>query len=321
MAVLQKIVELGRYAREMRLINLKTPVKNIAVVLRNPCESVIKAITGPLKTYILSELNAWDLIIVAKEDEHEWVTLSLTPNFKLLGKKFGKKMKTVASAIQKMTHAEAVACLEKGSLEIEGGIICAKTEITSKLSFSKEGEQWESASTPGGDCVIAIDCTQDEAILSAGRARELINHIQQLRKNAGLDMKDKVEAFFEENETTSVTENAVSMNVDVFRSKFKGYVPLPKRFAPKWSVVIGSESVEIAGSKVEVSICRPAVAAKDGLSDAQNTFISTIEPASVKPGDEISFSVDGKDMKVKEGVDFWSTTLAKVEATEAVSWL
>ena len=46
-----------------------------------------------------------------------------------------------------------------------------------------------------GDVVIAVDCTQDEAIISAGRAQELVNHVQQLRKSAGLGLSDHVEVF------------------------------------------------------------------------------------------------------------------------------
>lgn len=104
MQTLQTIVELGRNIREKRLINLKTPVKNVVVVLRNPSEKLQEAITGPLKPYILSELNAWELTIVPKEDEHEWVTLSLTPDFKVLGKKLGKKMKTVKDFVTGLSH-------------------------------------------------------------------------------------------------------------------------------------------------------------------------------------------------------------------------
>jgi len=321
MNTLQKIVELGRNVREKRLINLKTPVKNVAVILRNPSDHIIKSITGPLKNYILSELNAWELTLVPQEKEHEWVTLSLTPDFKALGKKFGKKMKTAASFIKGMAHTDAVAALEKGSLEVEGITVDALTEIVSKLSFSKEGEQWESASTQEGDCVVAVDCTQDEAILAAGRARELINHIQQLRKNAGLEIKDKVEAFFEESDVTPLTENAVSSNVALFKAKFKGSVPLPKRFAPKWSVVVGSDEVEIAGAKVTVSICRVAAAAKDDLGEMETSFVSTIDPENVEPGATLSVNIDGKESTLKEGEDFWTTTVAKLEATGAVSWL
>jgi len=104
METLQSIVELGRNVRESRNISLKTPVKNVVVIMRNPVPQTISGISGPLKNYILSELNAWDLTIVNKEDEHNWVTLSLTPDFKLLGKKLGKKMKVAKDTIINLSH-------------------------------------------------------------------------------------------------------------------------------------------------------------------------------------------------------------------------
>ncbi len=321
MEALQKIVELGRNIREKRLINLKTPVKNVVVILAKPSENVIKGISGALKSYILSELNAWDFTIVPKEEEDQWVTLSLTPDFTKLGRKLGKKMKVVAATMKALPHAEASAALERGTLEIEGESIDTLSEATSKLSFSKEGEQWESAETHEGDYVVAVDCTQDEAILASGRARELINAIQQLRKNAGLVINDKVEAFFSENETDPLIEAAVSTNVDVFKNKFKGAVPVPKKYSPTWSVTVSSEVVDIAGSQVEVTISRPAVAAKEGLSVEQLTYLTTLDPDSVESGAELAFNVDGKDFTVKEGVDFWVSTAAKLSATKAVEWL
>ena len=62
----------------------------------------------------------------------------------------------------------------------------------------------------------------------------------------------------------------------LFENKFKGSVPMPKRCAPAWSVVIASDSVEVGGSKVEVSICRPALATKDGLSELSCTYLSAV---------------------------------------------
>jgi len=320
MEALQVIVESGRYVREKRNISLRTPVKCVTVILRNPSANVIESLNGPLKGYILSELNAWDLVIVPKEEEHEWVTLSLTPNFNLLGRKLGKKMKDFKTHVTSMSHADAVACLENGGLDFEGLTISAKDELVSKLAFSKEGEHWESTSTPEGDVVVAVDCTQDEAILSAGRSRELINAIQQLRKAAGLDLSDAVEVFFEESAGINVVESAVSNNTNLFEAKFQGAIPVPKKFAPSWSVVLRSDSADIGGSKVEVSICRPAVAGRCGLSDEVGYFLSTLEPSNLD-GSALSITVDGKDISVSQGEDFWVNTVAKLRATKAISWL
>jgi isoleucyl-tRNA synthetase len=104
METLQNIVEQGRNAREKRSLSLKFPIKSVKVILRNPPEHVVAAITGPLKKYILSELNAWDLTVVPKEEHHDWVTLSLSPNFKELGSRLKQKMKAVKAAITALSH-------------------------------------------------------------------------------------------------------------------------------------------------------------------------------------------------------------------------
>jgi isoleucyl-tRNA synthetase len=104
MEALQSIVEQGRIVREKRTISLRTPIKSVVVIFRDPSENVVNGITGPLKKYILSELNAWDFHVVPTAEAHEWITLSLTPDFSILGRKLGKKMKAVQAHISKMTH-------------------------------------------------------------------------------------------------------------------------------------------------------------------------------------------------------------------------
>jgi isoleucyl-tRNA synthetase len=104
MEALQGIVESGRTCREKRKIGLRTPVKLVVAILRNPPAHVVEALSGPLKAYVLSELNAWELQLVPKEQEHDWVTLSLTPNFKMLGKKLGKQMKEVGDYVKSLSH-------------------------------------------------------------------------------------------------------------------------------------------------------------------------------------------------------------------------
>jgi len=320
MEALQGIVEQGRNAREKRNISLRTPVKSVVAILRSPSENVVKGLTGPLKSYILSELNAWEFVVVPKEQQHDWVTLSLTPNFPVLGKKLGKKMKAVSSAVQKLSHEEAVKCLEEGKLVVEDAELDTATDLISKLSFSKEGDQWESTPSADGATVVALDTTQDDSIISAGMARELINHVQQLRKAAGLELKDFVEIFFHEEGITS-TEEAVSKNVVMLESKFKGSVPLPQRLAPSWSVVLKSDSVDVGGSQVVVAVCRPALAVKDSLDDAVKNVMSTKEPSDFSVGSTFRCTVDGKEYELKEGVDFWLSSAAKAKSTNALSWL
>ena len=193
--------------------------------------------------------------------------------------------------------------------------------LISKLSFSREGDNWESTTAADGACVIALDCTQDEEIIAAGTARELVSHIQQLRKAAGLELKDVVEVFFQEEEGVSLTEDAVSRNVAMLDSKFKGVVPLPQKLAPSWSVPLKTGSVEVGGSMISLSVCRPALAANDSLDEGVKNVLSTKEPSELEAGQTFKCSVDGKEYELKEGSDFWLNSVAKAKATGAVSWL
>ena len=117
MELLQAVVEQARNAREKRNISLRTPVKKIVAILRNPEDYIVEALTGPLKPYILQELNAWEFTVVPKSEEQEWVTLSLSPNFKMLGKKLGKKMKAVQKAVQALTHEVSFYTSLNGALD------------------------------------------------------------------------------------------------------------------------------------------------------------------------------------------------------------
>jgi isoleucyl-tRNA synthetase len=316
MEALQAVVEQGRIVRERRNISLRTPIKSVVAIVRNPTENVVKGITGPLKKYILSELNAWDFSVVPKEREHDWVTLALTPNFNALGKKLGKKMKACQAAVKALTHEDALKVLADGKLTFEDTEVDA-ADLVARLAFSKEGDQWEATETPDGSLVVAVDCTQDEAILSAGMARELMNAIQQLRKAAGLDLKDVVEVFFEE-EGTEV-ENAVSGNLETFIAKFKGAVPLPKSCAAPWAVVLQSDTTDVGGNQVTVSICRPCLSGKDDLGQELGTLISSLDLGSTEGS--FKCTVDGKDITMTEGTDYWKSAVAKAKATKAVEWL
>ena len=319
MEALQSIVEQGRTVRERRNISLRTPIKKVVAVVRNPTDNVIAGITGPLQKYILSELNAWAFEVVPKEQEHEWVTMSLTPNFTALGKKLGKKMKGVTAAVKAMKHEDAVKCLADGKLEVEDVVIDPETELIARLAFSKDGDHWEASESPDGALVVAVDCTQDEAILSAGRARELMNHIQQLRKAAGLDLKDPVEVFFQEPDGCTTVESTVATNLDMYVTKFKGAVPLPKSCAPQWAVPLQEGTVDVGGTPVVLSVCRPSVSASDDLAESVKLLLAATEPTSLN-GD-YKCSVDGVEYNLKEGVDYWKTAVAKAKSTKSLEWV
>lgn len=322
MKVLQGIVEQGRNVREKRTISTKYPVKQVVIIMRNPSASVVEAIKGPLSKYILSELNAWDLKIVPKEEEKDWVKMSMLPNSKLLGKKLGKKMGMATKIIKGMTHEEALACLELGELKIDDTItINTATEILSKLDFAKENDpQWEATASPEGDLVVAVDCHQDADILDNGKSRELVNHTQMLRKNAGLSASDTVEVFFAEDVGDSMLQ-AVAKNAAFLQGKLRGVTPLPKALCSPFAVTLGSDTVDVGGTKLEVSITQPCVSPKDGAEEAVLAFLRTLDPLTIAEGQVETFLVDGKEYVLTEGTDFWSTAVRKAKSLKTLDWL
>lgn len=222
------------------------------------------------------------------------------------------------SSLSFLRIKDAITALAAGELVIEGVSIDTNTEIVSKLSFAKTEAHWESTSTPEGSIVVAVDCTQDDAIISSGKSRELINVIQQLRKTAGLDLSDKVEIFFKEE--GDEIESAVKQNVSLFATKLKGIVPIPQKYRPAWSVMLGEDTAEVGSAKVEVMICRPAIVTKEGSDEGVNSFLSTLE-VNGEIESTIQCTIDGKNFELVHGKDFWWSAMEKAKATKALDWL
>jgi isoleucyl-tRNA synthetase len=92
---LQTAVVLARVARERRRIRNNLPLKSVLVVCANAQDA--EALEY-LNTYFVSEINAWDVVLSA--DWEKYCTLSVSPNWKDLGKRLGKEMKAVAAVIE-----------------------------------------------------------------------------------------------------------------------------------------------------------------------------------------------------------------------------
>lgn len=216
---------------------------------------------------------------------------------------------------------EAVRCLEDGRIEVEGVTLDASTELETRLSFAKAGDQcWEASVTKDGSVLVAVDCTQDAAADQVRLCGVLIKAVQQLRKSAGLTFKDEVEIFYKED--GGLVEEAIAAHIPLFETKFKGIVPLSERFAPPWAVALQTTMIEVDGmSTIKLSITRPAIAALDSLPDHATQILSRLEPSSLDGKDIYTYSVgDGTTHTLRLGTDFWLSTVAKVRSTKAVPW-
>ena len=153
-----------------------------------------------VQSLVLNEVNVKEVEFIRNTEG--LITKKIKPNFKTLGKRYGKQMKEIASAFAVMDQ-KSIAEIERSSmaedprylLHLAGGDVVLERgdyEIT-----SEDMPGWLVASE--GKLTVALDITISEALKREGTARELVNRIQNLRKESGFDVTDKIVAFVEKN--------------------------------------------------------------------------------------------------------------------------
>ena len=151
-----------------------------------------------MKDLILNEINVKEMQIVGSDDGV--LVKRVKPDFKKLGPKFGKNMKKVAAEIQAMDQ-HAIAMLEKEGrveLAIEGAP--AVIELADVEVISEDIPGWLVANE--GNVTIALDITVTPELRMEGIARDIVNRIQNIRKNRGYEITDRIHLTFEPNPQT-----------------------------------------------------------------------------------------------------------------------
>jgi len=205
MAVLQQVVELGRRAREAVNISMKTPIKNVTVV----CDSAeaLTALRGHLETYILEELNAWEVLLTG--DIERWCVLSALPNLPVLAKRLGHKTRLAADAIRHLDSRSIRIYSKTGriSIDVNGDLLHFATgDLLVKSEFAGDSSEHSAASSPDGGLTVAVSTVQDDAVRRHGITREFCNRVNKLRKRAKLDMSDQVDVLYLDMHTTDAPQ-------------------------------------------------------------------------------------------------------------------
>ncbi|MBS4033251.1 MAG: isoleucine--tRNA ligase [Ignavibacterium sp.] len=193
MDVAQNVVYLTRAMRAKNNLKVRQPLRKIMVVLdKSKQESLLK-----MKDVVLEEVNIKELVVLS--DDADFVNKSAKANFKSIGPKFGKKAKAVAEAIKNFNKNQ-IRLIESDrqiNLNIEGEeIIVAKEDVE---IISTEITGWVVETESG--VTVAIDKELDESLISEGLAREFVNRIQNMRKDAGFEVTDKIKIVFKGNNT------------------------------------------------------------------------------------------------------------------------
>jgi isoleucyl-tRNA synthetase len=182
----QIISSLTLSLRKKESIKVRQPLQRIMIpVLDDNERRQIEAVSDLIK----SEVNVKEVELI--DDASGILVKEIKPNFKVLGPKYGKDMGKIAGKIKQLDQEDISKLEKEGQLEIQVQndtilLLLNEVEIT-----SSDIEGWLVASQSG--LTVALDVTLNAALINEGIARELVNRIQNMRKDAGLEVTDRID--------------------------------------------------------------------------------------------------------------------------------
>lgn len=188
MDVAQKVVSLTRAMRAKNNLKVRQPLRKIMVVV----DSSKRAALEEMKDVILEEVNIKELIVL--KNDAEIVNKTAKPNFKSIGPKFGKNANKIAAKVKEFNNAQ-IAQIERGEqvkIELNNEIFSLSKEDVEIISTEIKG--WLVESEVG--VTVAIDIELDNNLISEGLAREFVNRVQNMRKDSGFEVTDKIKIEF-----------------------------------------------------------------------------------------------------------------------------
>ena len=194
MELAQQISSMVLALRKKEAIIVRQPLQKIAIPA---ADEVMKSRIEAVKQLILNEVNVKELVFVEGDGI---LVKKIKCNFRTLGKKFGKLMKSVNEAVTNMSQ-EQIAELEKNgniTLQVEG--VDALIELADVEIFSEDVPGWTVANE--GALTVALDVEVTEDLRREGVAREIVKKIQAMRKESGFDIVDRIAVEIAGNETT-----------------------------------------------------------------------------------------------------------------------
>jgi isoleucyl-tRNA synthetase len=182
----QTISSLVLSLRAKEKIKVRQPLQKIMIpVLDGQQKAAILAVSDLIK----HEVNVKEIELL--DDASGILVKQIKPNFKTLGPKFGRDMKLISNAIQNFSQEDIINIEKDGHLSIKIDEKAIHLEISDVEISSKDIEGWLVANAHG--LTVALDVTISEDLRKEGIARELVNRIQNLRKDSGFEVTDKIQ--------------------------------------------------------------------------------------------------------------------------------
>jgi isoleucyl-tRNA synthetase len=238
MNIAQRLVGLVRSMRAKTNLKVRQPLARIAI----PAAPEIRTLIEQMNDLILDEINVKRIEFV--DESSPIVSKTAVPNFKVLGPKFGKLVNAVAKRIREMSSAEVIQLEKTGSFatEVNGTAI---TVVPEDAAISAQGMQgWLVESGEG--LTVALDTTLTPELVNEGLAREFVNRVQSMRRDAGLAVTDRIQIRFTSSERVASAVRTMSAYV------------MSETLATELGSVLDHESVqakwEIEGDPCEIGI-------------------------------------------------------------------
>ena len=195
MKLAQQISSMVLALRKKEALIVRQPLQKIAIPA---ADEVMKSRIEAVKQLILSEVNVKELVFVEGDGI---LVKKIKCNFRTLGKKFGKLMKSVNETVVNMSQ-EQISELEKNgciTLQVEG--VDALIELADVEIFSEDVPGWTVANE--GALTVALDVEVTDDLRREGIAREIVKKIQAMRKDSGFDIVDRIAVEIASNEATN----------------------------------------------------------------------------------------------------------------------
>jgi len=245
MALAQQISSQVLSLRKRERLRVRQPLRRVLVpVLNEQMASRIKTMANLIK----GEVNV-KAIEVVRDGENTEVSIvkRVKPDFKALGPKFGKRMKAVAAAVNAL-DAEGIAELEReGRVAVnpDDGQGEALVEAAEVAILTDDIPGWLVSSV--GGVTVALDISLDDALKGEGLARELVNRVQNLRKDAGLEVTDRI----------ALTVDAAPEVEAVMKDNLDYIADETLANEVRWEAISGAERIELSeGINVALAVTK-----------------------------------------------------------------
>src|SRR5207248_3676926 len=240
MDVVQRIVGLVRSMRQKTSLKTRQPLSRIAI----PASEETRRLIEQMNDVILEEINVKAIEFI--DESSPIVRKTATANFKIIGPKFGKLVNSVAKRIKELPSADVVQLDQTGTLatEVNGTPVTITREDVTIAAQSIEG--WLVESSEG--LTVALDTKLTPELINEGLAREFVNRVQNMRKDAGLSVTDRIRIYFESSDRVA---DAIGSMADYVKSETLATQVITGRdSAEHW------EKWEIDGDSCEIGISK-----------------------------------------------------------------